>query len=264
MHLGLGAFHRAHQAVYTDDDPAAAIRAGASAASSLKTPRAIARSRAQDGLYTVLEHGPRAASRRASIGAVRETLFLGDERDRVLARASPIPRVRVVTLTVTEKGYCHDPATGTLNVAHPDIAHDLAHPDAPASAIGILVAGLAARRAAGAGALNVVCCDNLPHNGRDGRGHRARVRAGDAIPRSRTWIGAHVAFPSTMVDRIVPATTDADIAEARAPDSACRRRAGRRRAVRPVGDRGPLRRARARAGRTPARSSSPTSRRSRR
>ena len=146
------------------------------------------------------------------VGSVRELLFLGNERDRVLARIAD-PRVRVVSLTVTEKGYCHDPATGRINFLHPEIAHDLAHPESPASTIGVLAAGLAARRAAGAGAINVVCCDNLPHNGRTVEGIvTAYAQAAD--PSLAEWIGAHVAFPCTMVDRIVPATTDADIAEA--------------------------------------------------
>jgi fructuronate reductase len=130
----------------------------------------------------------------------------------VLARIAD-PRVRVVSLTVTEKGYCHDPATGRLNFQHPDIVQDLAHPESPASTIGVLVAGLAARRAAGAGAINIVCCDNLPHNGRTVEGIvTAYARVAD--PSLADWIGAHVAFPCTMVDRIVPATTDADVAEA--------------------------------------------------
>jgi fructuronate reductase len=209
VHLGLGAFHRAHQAVYTDailrSDPRWGI-----CGVSLKTPRATAALAAQDGLYTVLEKGAAGTSGRV-IGALRETLFLGASRDRVIARIAD-PGVRVVSLTVTEKGYCHDPATGRLDLAHPDIAHDLAHPDAPASAIGVLTAGLAARRAAAGGPVNVVCCDNLPHNGRtveDIVTAFARARE----PALADWIGANVAFPCTMVDRIVPATTDADVAE---------------------------------------------------
>ncbi len=165
----------------------------------------------QDGLYSVLERGAAEVSLRV-VGSVREMLFLGGERDSVLARIAD-PRVRVVTLTVTEKGYCHDPATGRINFLHPDIAHDLAHPDSPTSTIGVLVAGFAARRAAGAGALNVVCCDNLPHNGRTVAGIVTEY-AQAADPSLADWIGTHVAFPCTMVDRIVPATTDADFAEA--------------------------------------------------
>jgi fructuronate reductase len=118
-----------------------------------------------------------------------------------------------VTSTVTEKGYCHDPTTGALNRAHPDIVHDLKHPDLPQSAVGILTAGLAARRAANAGPLTFICCDNLPHNGRMVQG-LVSAFARERDPALADWIGAHVAFPCSMVDRIVPATTDADIAEA--------------------------------------------------
>ena len=163
VHLGLGAFHRAHQAVYTDAILHRHPRWGICGV-SLKTPRVIAALTPQDGLYTVLGKGVDGTSARV-IGAVREMLFLGTQRDRVIARIAD-PAVRVVSLTVTEKGYCHDPATGRLDLAHPDIAHDLAHPEAPVSAIGVLAAGLAARREAAGGPVNVVCCDNLPHNGR--------------------------------------------------------------------------------------------------
>jgi fructuronate reductase len=143
---------------------------------------------------------------------VREMLFLGTERERVIARIAD-PAVHVVSLTVTEKGYCHDPATGRLNVLHPDIAHDLAHPAAPVSAVGVLAAGLAARREAASGPLNVLCCDNLPHNGRTVEGIvTAFAQASDLA--LAEWIAVHVAFPCTMVDRIVPATTPADVAEA--------------------------------------------------
>jgi len=209
VHLGLGAFHRAHQAVYTDDVLARDPRWGICGV-SLKTPRATAALVAQDGLYTVLEKSP-AGNRARVIGAVREALFLGTGRKALFARFAD-RAVTVVTLTVTEKGYCHDPATGRLDLAHPEIVHDLAHPEAPDGAVGVLVAGLAARRAAAAGPLTVVCCDNLPHNGRTVEAIVAAfARARD--PALADWIGAHVAFPDTMVDRIVPATTEADLAE---------------------------------------------------
>ncbi|MEO8754409.1 MAG: mannitol dehydrogenase family protein [Casimicrobiaceae bacterium] len=210
LHLGLGAFHRAHQAVYTDDILAADPRWGICGV-SLKTPRAIEPLAAQDGLYTLLTRTSEGTTARV-IGALRETLFAGAARGALVARFAD-PRITVVSSTVTEKGYCHDPATGALNEAHPDIVHDLAHPEAPESAIGILVAGLSARRAAGGGRLTFVCCDNLPHNGRmvEGLVHTFAQRRDASLA---AWIGDFVAFPSTMVDRIVPATTDADIAEA--------------------------------------------------
>ena len=210
LHLGLGAFHRAHQAVYTDDILGADPRWGICGV-SLKTPRAIEPLAAQDGLYTLLTRMREGTTARI-VGALRETIFAGDARARLVGRFAD-PRITIVTATVTEKGYCHDPATGKLNEEHRDIAHDFAHPEAPESAIGLLAAGLAARRAADAGPLTFVCCDNLPHNGRmvEGLVHAFAARRD---PTLAAWIGEHVSFPSTMVDRIVPATTEADVAEA--------------------------------------------------
>ena len=209
VHLGLGAFHRAHQALYADAVMRRDPRWGICGV-SLKTPRATLSLNPQDNLYTALEKSV-SGHRARIVGALREALFLGTARARVLARMAD-PEVRIVTLTVTEKGYCHDPATGKLNLAHPDIVRDLAHPEAVASAPGLLVAGLAARRDAHAGPLTVVCCDNLPHNGRVVESIVAAF-AMARDPSLAEWIGRNVAFPSTMVDRIVPATTDADVEE---------------------------------------------------
>ncbi len=117
--------------------------------------------------------------------------------------------VRIVSLTVTEKGYCHEPSTGRLNADHPDIRHDLDNP-LPRSAPGFLVRALQARRAAGIPPFTVLCCDNLPENGHVVRGvvlDLARL----IDPDLAAWIEAQGAFPSTMVDRIVPATTPADL-----------------------------------------------------
>ncbi len=209
VHLGLGAFHRAHQAVYTDAILGRDPRWGISGA-SLKTPHATRALTAQDGLYTALEKSA-SGTRARIIGSVREALFLGTDRERIVARIAD-RNVGVVTLTVTEKGYCHDPASGRLDLEHPDIARDLAEPDAATSAPALIVAGLAARRAAGSAPVNVVCCDNLPHNGRVVEGIvSAFAQACD--PTLAEWIRRNVAFPSTMVDRIVPATTDADVAD---------------------------------------------------
>jgi fructuronate reductase len=113
--------------------------------------------------------------------------------------------VRIVSLTVTEKGYCHEPATGDLNLSHPDIVHDVQNV-LPVSAPGFLVRGLAARRAAGLPPFTVLTCDNLPENGRVVRGVVLDLaRAID--PALADWIADHGRFPCTMVDRIVPATT---------------------------------------------------------
>ena len=210
VHLGIGAFHRAQTAVYSDDALALEPGPWGICGVSLRSARVRDRLAPQDGLYTAVEKSPSGIRRRV-IGSVREVLFLGDQRDAVHARLTA-PPTRVVTLTVTEKGYCHDPATGKLNLAHPDIVHDLAQPEHPQSAIGLIVAALDARKRSGERAFTVVCCDNLPHNGALVRG-LAGAFAQTRDPALARWIEDNASFPSTMVDRIVPATTDADIAE---------------------------------------------------
>jgi len=210
VHLGIGAFYRAQGAVYTDDVLAKDVGDWGICGVSLRSPDVRDRLAPQDGLYTAVEKSP-AGVRRRVIGSVREVLFLGDERDEVHARLAAAT-TRIVSLTITEKGYCHHPATGQLNSEHPDIVHDLANPAQPRSAIGLLVAALDARRNSHAQPFTVMCCDNLPHNGALVRGlvlAFAKARA----PRLAQWIEEHICFPSTMVDRIVPATTDADIAQ---------------------------------------------------
>lgn len=209
VHLGIGAFHRAHQAVYTDDvlvrDPAWGI-----VAASLRSPAARDALTPQDGLYTLAIRSGAGEQLRV-IGAVKRVIVApeSDLATEDLLSAMADPRVRIVTLTVTEKGYCHDPATGALNETHPDIAHDLANPQRPRSAPGLIVEALARRRAAGLTPFTVLSCDNLPANGIVAKGVIDRL----AALRDRD-LGAYVASelvcPSTMVDRITPATTDAD------------------------------------------------------
>jgi fructuronate reductase len=210
VHLGIGAFHRAQQAVYTDDALAQQIGDWGISGVSLRSADVRDRLVPQDGLYTSVEKSPQGIRRRL-IGSVREVLFLGDERARVHERLLA-PATRIVSLTVTEKGYCHDPASGKLNFSHPDIVHDLAEPAQAVSAVGLIVAALDARRAAESPGFTVLCCDNLPHNGALLHGLAlAFAQARDAS--LARWIEDNASFPSTMVDRIVPATTGADIAE---------------------------------------------------
>lgn len=209
VHLGIGAFHRAHQAVYADD----AIAAGAGdwriLGVSLRSAGVRDQLAPQDGLFTlVVRDGDRTADR--IVGSVAGVLVAPEDPESVIA-AIAAPATRIVSLTITEKGYCHDPASGELNRDHPDIVHDLAHPDRPRSAIGFIVAGLARRFAAGTGPLTLMSCDNLPHNGAVLRG-AVTALAALADPALADWIAGTCAFPATMVDRIVPATTDADIA----------------------------------------------------
>jgi fructuronate reductase len=188
VHLGLGAFHRAHQAVYTEDAVAAEDGPWGICGASRRSRGVVDALGEQDGLYGVLERGPEEDRVRV-VGVVREALVAAEEpdalRDRLAAEGT-----HVVTLTVTEAGYRAD------------------HPDTP---VGMLVRGLEARRAAGVDTpLAIVSCDNLPRNGELLRGlveeFCARTRPGGLAD----WIAAHTDFPSTMVDRIVPAATAAD------------------------------------------------------
>src|SRR5262249_19808581 len=119
------------------------------------------------------------------------------------------PSIRIVSLTITEKGYCHTPQTGDLDAGHPDIVHDLANPEAPRSAPGFIIAALERRRASDIAPFTVLSCDNLSANGHTVQ----RILTQFAGLRSRElgqWITDHLACPSTMVDRIVPETTDSD------------------------------------------------------
>jgi fructuronate reductase len=159
-------------------------------------------------------------------------------REALLAAMSD-PAVRIVTLTVTEKGYCHDPATCRLDEDHPDIRRDLERPNQPNSAPGFLVEALARRREAGAAPFAVMSCDNLPNNGATARNVSTRLAALRDADLGR-WVEGEVAFPSTMVDRIVPATTDEDRSRIAERLGRRRRVAGRHGAVFTMGNRGPV------------------------
>jgi fructuronate reductase len=210
VHLGIGAFHRAHQAMYTEE-----CGDWGGCGISQRSPRVAGELAPQDCLYTLLvRDGPRSWPR--VIGAVREVLYAAADPGAVAARIAD-PDVSVVSLTVTEKGYRHDPASGRLRRGDPEIAADLAGRP-PRTMIGQLTAGLAARSAARAGPVTVLCCDNLPANGPTVRGLVLAYAKGYAAQHADAaslpdWIAARVAFPATMVDRIVPSATDADRAD---------------------------------------------------
>jgi fructuronate reductase len=207
LHLGLGAFARAHQAVYIDDILGLGDTGWGIAAASLRSPDVRDALAPQDGLYTLAVRSGEGTGLRV-IGSVGEVLVAPESPAALIARMAD-PAIRIVTLTVTEKGYCHDPASGALDERHPDIVHDLAHRQAPRSAPGLLAAGLAARKSQGIPPFTVLTCDNLPANGRTVK--QVLVRFAELIsPELGAWVDGEVACPSTMVDRIVPATTDAD------------------------------------------------------
>lgn len=207
VHLGIGAFHRAHQAVHVDDRLGAGETGWGIIAASLRSADTRDALAPQDGLYTLgIRSGDTTQLR--VIGAISEVIVANEARQRLLA-AMADQRTRIVSLTVTEKGYCRAAGTGLLDTGHPDIRHDLAHPHAPVSAPGLIVEALRLRREAGTAPFTVLCCDNLPANGRT----VGRILSDLAALRDAgfgRFITDEVACPSTMVDRIVPATTDAD------------------------------------------------------
>ena len=199
VHLGLGAFHRAHQAVFTEDALAAAGGDWGIVGVSLRHGDARDALAPQDLLYSVeFLGGPVRV-----VGVLREALVAPEAPAAVLA-ALASPATHIVTLTITEAGYCLT-AEGELDVAHPAIRHDLTGAAAPTSAIGWLVRGLAERRRAGAGPVTILSCDNLIGNG--ARLHAAVLAFADRVdPTLAAWIAANASFPSSMVDCIVPAS----------------------------------------------------------
>lgn len=203
VHFGPGAFHRAHQAWFFDsalaDDPRWGICAVSLRSADVRDALAP-----QDNLYTLAVCGESIAYQ--VIGAIREVLVAPESPAAVLARLCA-PTTRIVTLTVTEKGYCLAP-DGALDLQHPDIQRDLWQPHAPGSAIGFIVEGLRRRREAGLPPFLVISCDNLVDNG--ARLARATAQFAAAFDtRLASWIEDHVHFPRTMVDSITPAATQA-------------------------------------------------------
>jgi fructuronate reductase len=209
VHLGIGAFHRAHQAVYTEDAVAAEGGDWGICGVTQRSPAVVEQLRPQDGLYTLAQRDA-SGERLRVIGAVRELHWAQAEAGAVRERIAA-PGTRIVSLTVTEKGYRHDPATNRLALEDPAVAADLADRGSR-TVVGQLAGGLAQRRAHDAGPVTVLCCDNLPDNG-----HVLRGLVADFVAHSPhadglgAWIEDNVAFPCTMVDRITPATTGADL-----------------------------------------------------
>jgi fructuronate reductase len=215
VHLGIGAFHRAHQAVFTEDAMALTGEDGWGICGvTLRSMSVVEQLAPQDCLFTVLQQGAGTCTARV-VGSVGEVLFARADPRAVPERIAD-PAVHVVTLTVTEKGYRRS-ADGGLDLDDPVVRADLGRdPAGPRSVVGLLVAGLEQRLRAGGEPLSVVCCDNLTANGRilrrlvldfcsaSGPGGTA---AREALAR---WVDGRVRFPSTVVDRIVPATTGQD------------------------------------------------------
>jgi fructuronate reductase len=207
VHLGLGAFHRAQMAACTDDCLNAGATGWGITAASLRSTGTRDALAAQDGLYTLALRDSAGETLRV-IGAVR-AMLVAPESPAALVAAMADPGVRIVSLTITEKGYTADVGSGDLRLDDPGIRHDLTHPQAPQTALGFLAAALAQRRASGVSPFTVLSCDNLPGNGPMLLRLLTEFCA-ERDPELARFVAAEVACPATMVDRIVPATTDAD------------------------------------------------------
>lgn len=206
VHLGVGAFVRAHQAAYTQPLLARDPRWGILGVSLRRADTRDAL-KPQDFLYTLsLRDGD--GERLEVLGALTGIVVAPEDPAVVVARMAA-PDVRIVSLTITEKGYHRDPASGELDEAAPEVRHDLRAPGRPASAVGLVLAALLARLAAGLSPFTVLSCDNVPHNG--DVLHRLLSRYADLLePGLGRWVEETVVSPNCMVDRIVPATTEAD------------------------------------------------------
>ena len=212
VHFGFGAFHRAHQALLTDR--VLNLQGGdwgICEISLFSGEQLMTALRAQDHLYTVLEKGAEG-NHATIIGAVNDCRSATLDGLEAVIEAFCAPQVAIVSLTITEKGYCIDPATGRLDVTNTRIVHDLENPTAPQSAPGILVEALHRRRSRGLSPFTVLSCDNIPDNGHVVK-NAVLGMAEKRDPELARWVAAHVTFPGTMVDRIVPAATPDSLAE---------------------------------------------------
>ncbi len=210
VHIGVGGFHRAHQAAYTDAlmNQGEALDWAICGVGLRAEDRAMRDALAsQDYLYTLVELGDEANLPVRVIGAISDML-LAEESPQALIDKLADPAIRIVSLTITEGGYCIDDSTGEFLAELPVIAHDLRRPESPQSVFGFLCAALAKRRAAGIPAFTLMSCDNLPHNG-DVTRKALLAFAHLADHELATWIDHHVSFPNAMVDRITPMTSAA-------------------------------------------------------
>lgn len=209
VHIGIGAFHRGHQAVFTDDAIANSGGDWRIIGVSLRSPAVSEQMNPQDGLYTVTVKVNGQQETRL-IGAVEKVMVAPLAPEKVVSLLAS-SEIKVVTLTVTEKGYHYNMSADALAVENADIQHDIANPNMPVSMPGFLVAACAQRMNKGDvnGKLSVISCDNLPGNGEVTRKVVTEL-ARKISPELLAWIKVNVSFCSSMVDRIVPAVTEQD------------------------------------------------------
>lgn len=213
VHLGLGAFHRAHQAAYVESwlNRNGGGDWGICAANIRSNAAVVRQLESQNFRYHLAAYASRSLVELIEISAIRRALFARDD-PRELLEQMTAEQTRIVSLTVSEKGYYLSPATGTLLVDAPEIRHDLRHPSTPRTAPGLVLEALRRRRALNIPPFTVLCCDNMPDNGPRTQQAICTLAAAHSKELER-WIADCVAFPASMVDRIVPAVTDATLKE---------------------------------------------------
>jgi mannitol 2-dehydrogenase len=211
VHIGVGAFHRAHQAYYTDmllRNPGN-IEWGICGIGLLESDRRIMDWLAQqDGLYSVMVTGPDGILTARVIGSVIECLYAPDDPEAVVEKMAG-PDVKIITLTITEGGYNFDSASGEFLINEPSIQTDLKNPENPKTVFGYLARALKRRKERGLKGLTIQSCDNIPHNG-DVLKKMLLAYVNEAEPLLANWVENEVAFPNSMVDRITPIITIRD------------------------------------------------------
>ncbi|MGB5952724.1 MAG: mannitol dehydrogenase family protein [Ornithinimicrobium sp.] len=212
VHFGVGGFHRAHEAMYTDQAMEATgdLSWGICGVGVLPHDRKIVETlNAQDGLYTLIQKHPDGQRGARVIGSIIEMLFAPDDPGAVID-AMADPGTKIVSLTITEGGYLVNQVTGEFDASDDSIQNDLTDGATPSTAFGLIIAALQARREAGTAPFTVMSCDNLPGNGDVARKMiTAFARLKD--PELADWMNEHVPFPNSMVDRITPVTAPTDI-----------------------------------------------------
>ncbi|MFC5050491.1 mannitol dehydrogenase family protein [Rubritalea spongiae] len=212
VHVGVGGFHRSHEAYYTDlllergGERCWGICGVGLRESDRKIADVLKR---QDYLYTMIVKHPDGKVENRVIGSIVDFLLACDDAKGVIDKMAD-PLTKIVSLTITEGGYNFDPSTGEFDFENPDVEHDLAEPEQPRTVFGFLAAALRKRRSTGAGAFTVQSCDNIQHNGDVTKAMLlAFTRKQDS--ELAEWIENEVRFPNAMVDRITPVTTPEDI-----------------------------------------------------
>ncbi|APC96964.1 mannitol dehydrogenase family protein [Francisella frigiditurris] len=213
LHIGIGAFHRAHQIYYIDkllnSNNTDAFNWGYISGTIRSNSKLIDDLKNNDCLYTLSTNDESGYNYRI-IGALKDVYFAGNGQTQELINTISNHSIRIVTYTVTEKGYYVDLSTQKLNISHPDIIADLNNISAPRTAIGITVVSLKKRYETHKEALTLLSCDNMPNNGKILKA--AVIEFANKIDKNLAkWIDENCTFPSAMVDRIVPAVTDETI-----------------------------------------------------